>query len=158
MWILKVGTVFTTELHLCHLLCPRTTFCQMLVQIAERDGLNEGASTSHDYLPNAAAETTYNVPSQNDSVLSDNSVICGSDVVHSPTKSNADDNNQTWSNEKEALEGTGPRYPKRSIERLNYKDLEVPEDDEFICKSSCGNKAQIYYHNSIIFDLTALFK
>ena len=104
-------------------------------------GLGEGASTSHSdlCLSNTSARTSNLIPFQNDSGLGDNSVISGSDVDVSAATNN-NDNNQTPNNENEESEETGPRYPKRSIERLNYKDLEVPEDDEFICKSLCWDK------------------
>ena len=27
------------------------------------------------------------------------------------------------------------RYPRRQVERKNYKELDFPDDDQFICKS-----------------------
>ena len=109
--------------------------------------LEEGASTSYSdlCLSNNSARTANLIPSQNDSGLGNNSVISGSDVDVS-TATNNNDNNQTRSNETEESDEIGPRYPKRSIERLNYKDLEVPEDDEFICKSLCRDKVPFIMH------------
>ena len=114
-----------------------------LSTVGQSNRKEEGVSTSHADLcsPSTSARTANLIPSQNDSGLDDNSVISGSDVDVSATISNKDENNQTRSTENEESDETGPRYPKRSIERLNYKDLEVPEDDEFICKSLCSDKA-----------------
>ena len=114
--------------------------------------LGEGASTSHSdlCLSNTSTRTVNLIPSQKDSGLGDNSVISGSDVDVSAATNNSD-NNQTRSNEKEESDETGPRYPKRSIERLNYKDLEVPEDDEFICKFTYSDKAQFNMKILLVF-------
>ena len=113
-----------------------------LSNVAQSNRKEEGASTSHAdlCLASTSARTANLIPSQNDSGLGDNSVVSGSDVDVSATISNRDENDQTCSNENEESDETGPRYPKRSIERLNYKDLEVPEDDEFICKPLCWDK------------------
>ena len=121
----------------------KNSFLSNIGQSNRNKELEEGASTSHSdlCLSNTSIRTANLIPSQNDSGLDDNSVISGSDVYVSATTSNKDDNNQTRSNENKELDETGPRYPKRSIERLNYKDLEVPEDDEFICKFLCWDKA-----------------
>ena len=115
---------------------PKNSFLSTVRQNDRNKELEEGASTSHSdmCLSNTSARRANLIPSQNDSGLGDNSVISGSDVDVSAATNN-NDNNQTRSNEEEESEETGPRYPKRSIERLNYKDLEVPEDDEFICKA-----------------------
>ena len=116
----------------------KNSFLSTVDQRNKNKSVEEGAPTSHTDL--CLSNTSANlIPSQNGSGLGDNSMISGSDVdVSSATNSN--NNNQTRSNEKEESDETGPRYPKRSIERLNYKDLEVPEDDEFICKSLCWDK------------------
>ena len=29
---------------------------------------------------------------------------------------------------------TPPRYPRRQIQRKNYKELEMPDEDHFLCK------------------------
>ena len=34
------------------------------------------------------------------------------------------------------------RYPKRNIPRVNYKAVEVPDDDAFICKSLIFNSTK----------------
>ena len=119
----------------------KNSFLSIVDQKSKNKGLEEGASTSHSdlCLPNTSARTANLISSHNDSGLGDNSIISGSDADVSAT-SNRDKNNKTRSNENGDSDETGPRYPKRSIERLNYKDLEVPEDDEFICKSLYGDK------------------
>ena len=101
------------------------------------EGQGEGTSTSKGCsdlsLPDTAPKPSDLVPSHNDSGLGDNSMVSNSD---SSTTSNCKGGDgETQSEENDQSEDTGPRYPKRSIERLNYKELEVPEDDEFICKS-----------------------
>ena len=120
----------------------KNNFLSTVGQTSKDKGLEEGASTSHSdlCLSNTSTRTVNLIPSQNDSGLGDNSVISGLDVDVSAATNN-NDNNQTPNNENEESEETGPRYPKRSIERLNYKDLEVPEDDEFICKFTYSDNA-----------------
>ena len=88
-------------------------------------------------------------PSQSDSGLGDNSLISGSDI-EIPAENDKSENKTTdvsgnsnsltdveipVTNDKETEnDQIVCRYPKRNIERVNYKDIEVPEDDEFICK------------------------
>ena len=71
-------------------------------------------------------------PSQSDSGLGDNSLISGSDVEIPVGNHDGQNKESDKSGSKDSLQETGySHYLKRSLERVNYKDL---EDNEFICK------------------------
>ena len=114
---------------------PKSGFLSNVVQSNKNKDREEGTLTSRGcydlFLPNNAPKQSDLVPSQKDSGLGDNSMGSNSDSSTSNCKGGG---GETRSDGNDQSVDTGPRYPKRSLDRLNYKELEVPEDDEFICK------------------------
>ncbi len=70
--------------------------------------------------------------SMSDSGIGDNSGLTGSDEELKLSREGGP--NETTDAKNESEPNSRVRYPKRQVDRINYTELEVPEEDAYICE------------------------